>query len=714
MLGRLQTLLSIMALLALQCAGAVSDASAHATLSRSEPGEGAILDKAPDRLRLRFSESVSHRFSSATLLDINSRPVEITGIRADPNDPNVLIVSLPKLPEGVYSLLWKTLSDVDGHLSRGFLVFGFGAEAQASAVVGEQSEAAPPWPEVLLRWLNYGLVLSMVGALIVVRGVLIPAISGRARADFVRRALRRAVRRILRCVVVCAGLGFLVNLGLLAWQADIVAATMTGDAPLPAVAASILGETRWGVLWLTRQAVVLVLGGVVLAVIAQACRAARARSAAFGRDSAWAVASALSAMLVTAQALVGHAGARADDGALAVAADALHLLAASVWVGGMLALAAGLVPGTKRLGRDAAGIMRAGWAPFSRLAAISVGLLFATGLYNVARQVPTVEGLLATLYGQTLLVKVGLMLAMGAIGLVNSILLHPNIVAAPLARILQRPIGWAPLPLHRLPLLILCESGLALVVLLATGLITASPTPNEAQLAKAREAGLGQMNQSVDDLLITLSASPNRPGQNVFTVFAASAQRPARADIIRVILRFTYLDKDLGRSSAVAKAIEPGRYLLGGRYLGMAGRWRIDVVVRRAGVEDSVARFDWTVAVPVATGTAGISRAPLGPVLSKAAGGILVGFAVLILVIQIGPGIRRRRGRVTAPIRVPVAPPPGDRPQPLPACLAANVATEGPDIARGRGFDEYFVRRKSLRRVKQRETLHNGNRESAT
>ncbi|MGH6914252.1 MAG: hypothetical protein ACREH3_11170, partial [Geminicoccales bacterium] len=35
--------------------------------------------------------------------------------------------------------------------------------------------------------------------------------------------------------------------------------------------------------------------------------------------------------------------------------------------------------------------------------------------------------------------------------------------------------------------------------------------------------------------------------------------------------------------------------MLTGNHLGMAGRWRIDLVVRRDGLDDSIARFEWNV-----------------------------------------------------------------------------------------------------------------------
>jgi len=223
-------------------------------------------------------------------------------------------------------------------------------------------------------------------------------------------------------------------------------------------------------------------------------------------------------------------------------------------------------------------------------------------------------------------------------------LLHPRL-AAPLAQALRRPPGWTPLSLGRLPTLVLAEAGLGLLVLLLTGLVTAAPTPRGPEFTVAPEDVPTALSQSVDDVVITLSVKPNRPGQNVFTVFAASTRRPPPAEISRVIVRFEYLDQDLGRVSARAQEVEPGRFLIGGNYLSLAGPWQIDVVVRRQGFEDSAARFNWMVAPPGESRPVIVSKRPIeAPLTMVAAGTILV-------VLLVTAGVWLGRTGFLAPIR---------------------------------------------------------------
>jgi hypothetical protein len=129
-------------------------------------------------------------------------------------------------------------------------------------------------------------------------------------------------------------------------------------------------------------------------------------------------------------------------------------------------------------------------------------------------------------------------------------------------------------------------------------------------------------------LLVTFSAKPNKPGQNVFTIQTVSNRRPPPAEISRVIVRLTYLGQDLGRISADATEIEPGVYRLGGSYFSLAGPWHVDVAVRRKGMEDSVAQFNWTVAPPGEPRPVIVSNRPWGSLLTTAA---MIGLVLVFL-----------------------------------------------------------------------------------
>lgn len=619
-----------------------SGALAHAALVRSDPAANTVLTEPPPEIRLWFSEAISPDFSSAQILDINSQPVKDVALRVNPAE-NLLILTPPPLPEGLYSVRWKVLSEADGHFTQGLLVFGFGAGVDLNNAAALETETTIPLPEVLLRWLNFTILLTLVGGMAMAYLILRPTPGNDESA--VTKMRRAAYRRVVGLATICSGLAIVIGLGLLLWQMGTLAGALPEGASMAGATWQLLSRTRWGLFWLLRQGILLVLSGVLCGYYRQI-----AEEQAEGGSHTWqqrlgllGTGLLLLAVLIV-QGLTGHAAALALSTTLAMGIDALHLLAASFWVGGLLALSTGLLPLLRRQNKaDFAALARASWGRFGGWAAISMGVLIATGLYNTGRQVISLDALLATLYGQALLTKIGLMVGIGLVGLFNSIVLHPGL-AAPLAQWLSRPTGWTPLTLRQLPRLILLEAGLGLLALLVTGMITVTPPARGAEFALAANEIPTALDQTIDDMLVTFSARPNRPGQNMFTVRAVSVRRPPPAEVMRVILRFTFLGQDMGRTSVDAVEIEPGLYQVGGNYLSLAGAWQVQVVVRRRGIEDSVAQFNWVVAPPGPARPLILSRQPLEPVLTIAA--TITGLIPLVIA---GVWVsRKRRAKLTS------------------------------------------------------------------
>jgi putative copper export protein len=83
----------------------------------------------------------------------------------------------------------------------------------------------------------------------------------------------------------------------------------------------------------------------------------------------------------------------------------LHVLAATVWVGGQLTLA-GLVPGLRALSPEAP---RAAGRRFAQMAWPAYGVLIVTGIWNVVAVHATWSGT----YGTTLVVKIAVVAVSG-------------------------------------------------------------------------------------------------------------------------------------------------------------------------------------------------------------------------------------------------------------------------------------------------------------
>jgi len=623
---------------------------AHANQLRSDPADGSVLDESPKEISIWFDEPISDRFSSVRLFDVNSQPIEVIGIRRDSSDPTLLIISVPELEPGVYSVLWKILSEVDGHYNQGLLVFGIGEEADLGAAsVAPVEGSGPSAPEILFRWLNLLMLSGLIGGVAMVQLVVRPA---KWEARYSARPLsifRPVTRRVLKLAAWCAGGGILVGIGLLFWQSLTLKGNLPEEASFLSAIEQTLIQTQWGKVWMARQVFYLFAGVSVLYILRQK-QAGDPDQSSNWSQMVWLSVFALLLALIVAQALSSHAAGLAEHNTLAVISHALHLTGATLWIGGMLALGAGLLPLVRSHLAEMGSLIQVGWRPFSKVAGFSVGLLMATGLYNSGRQVASIDALLTTLYGQALVVKLGLLLIIGYFGFKNISLLHSSLSA--FLKKLGSSSGGMPLEVDGLPRLIMTKVGLSILVLLMTGLITAAPSPRSSTFTVDPEEIPNALSQNVDDLVITLGAKPNRPGQNVFTVFAASTRRPDPVEISRVILRFINLDQDIGRESITLEEVGRDRYLIGGNYLRLAGNWQVDVVVRRKGMQDSVAHFNWVVAPPGAASPVIVSKAPMAATLSLMAAvmllcipfhSVLVFWARKVNTVKKFPRVRRKK-----------------------------------------------------------------------
>ncbi|MCA9899954.1 MAG: copper resistance protein CopC/CopD [Anaerolineales bacterium] len=595
---------------------------AHAALVRTDPPDSTVLAEAPAEVRLWYNEPISVSFSTFQVLDLDGKPVELDGIRLDEVDPQLVILDMPEMEDGVYSIHWHVLSAADGHDTQGYVVFGVGNSTDINTAVVHEVQTAVPWLEVALRWFNYGLMALVIGAAVVVQIVLPRAQRRIVFAD----SYQPARHRILQLARFAALGSLIAGVGLYLYQMSRLMANLATEATWLGTGWELLVASRWGWLWLGRQA-------VFAALFFLFGRMQKQRAASLGI-----LASVLVVATAVLQALNSHAAAVTDQLALALLADTLHVLAMGVWLGGVVALLVGIPAAlTQVLPEQARQLRKAAWRIFGPVAAVAVALLVFSGLVSAGFQVATPDAMLTSFYGQTLLTKIGLMLLMGLFGLINSATLNPR-VAAPLARLLKKPAGWTPFSVDKLSRLVLLEATLGLVVLFATGIVTASPTAvGPSYLPYPDKTQTSTMTQSVEDMIISFSSKPNLPGQNIFVVRATSHRRPAPAEVAKVILRFTYLEEDLGTVSVDAQEINETSYRLGGGYFSLPGRWHVDVAVRRLGVEDSIGSFEWIVPPTSEPEPVVLSDQRLQPIL------LPLGFAGMSLMLLAGLVLWRRK-----------------------------------------------------------------------
>jgi copper resistance protein C len=88
---------------------------AHAMLVKAEPARRAQLAQAPTQVRLFFNEEVEKDYAALAVLDSSKAPVNETKPHIDANDPKAIVLPLPELNPGKYTVKFRVLS-VDGHV----------------------------------------------------------------------------------------------------------------------------------------------------------------------------------------------------------------------------------------------------------------------------------------------------------------------------------------------------------------------------------------------------------------------------------------------------------------------------------------------------------------------------------------------------------------------------------------------------------------------
>ena len=216
------------------------------------------------------------------------------------------------------------------------------------------------------------------------------------------------------------------------------------------------------------------------------------------------------------------------------------------------------------------------------------------------------------------------------------------------------------LPARRL---LVGEALVLLAVLLGAGLLGSLGPPAAPRYAATpgwRPDTAPRVAQ-VDDLLVAISATPNRPGENFLTVDVHSTRRPAPAPVSAVLVQ---VDTD---TPVPAAAQGGGSWLTPARGIRSPGPVTITVRVAREQLPDVVATQTWVVAPVPGTFAGGRPLRDLTrwAVLTLTIVGALIGSAAAL------------RGRGPAPLRSPPEP---AGPRPPSTTEAPGEEAAAPDV----------------------------------
>lgn len=579
-------------------------AAAHAGFADSDPEPNAVVAAPPAAVTIRFTEPLERSYSTAELYDQQGEVVSGTSVEAGANEYELRLLLPKDLPNGTYSVLWRTLSTADGHTAQNYFAFTIGSEDDVAAVDGPDADAepldTPLWLRTVARWTAYLGLAAAVAAWPVWLLVVRPA------AKPVRSEARRLVRRsqvFAWAAILFALLGNVLSIG--------VQAAGLPDGSLIDRIRSTLGETRYGELWYMRVALLgayaivlqwvpwwwpkrrlaLTLGALVLAMV-----------------------------LVVPFSYIAHASAQTTGRSAAILNDILHLLAASIWAGGLLVIVVVLLPSLRGRRDEAARLaLSRALARFSTLALMAWTTLALTGVYSAWLHVGSIDALLDTDYGNALLGKLLLLIPILALAAFNLF-----VVTSRLERLAGNPdriMTW----IRRFLIAVSAEIALAVAVMLVVGTLTAQAPARESLGTETREEVRVELTGG--ERGATLTIDPGTPGPNRFRIDIDG--EPLSHDAA-VLLRLSSSDQDTGEKEIAFAHGDANVYTYEGSELSLAGDWDFELIVRPPDA------FEWRGYGNVAIGPVDVTPAQSTPswVLSSRGGTsglLLLVFGVVVV-----------------------------------------------------------------------------------
>jgi copper transport protein len=308
----------------------------------------------------------------------------------------------------------------------------------------------------------------------------------------------------------------------------------------------------------------------------------------------------------------------------------MHLLSASIWVGGLFVLVTILVPTVRSLAPPKRRMVLSMALPrFSVIALIAWATLALTGLYSAWLHVGSFDGLLHTDYGKALLTKLAILVPILGLAAFNLFAVTSRLHAA--TGNPERVGSWT----RRFSYTIACEAVLAIAVLAVVGTLTAE-APARETLASA-PAGM-EIALTGGERDAELTISPGNPGPNRFDLEVSGEPMLHETE---VLLRVKSTGQDTGEKDL--RFIHGGgsTYTYEGSELSLAGKWDMQLIVRQPDAPE------WRAFATVDIETAKPAASPTAPWVLGNVGGIagsllaLAGVALLMIAWH-EPGIRRR------------------------------------------------------------------------
>lgn len=442
-----------------------SRAGAHVHLTASTPAQGDTVRRPLTEIRLEFSEAIAEQYTTVVILDATGQEIALGELHATSTvSGKTFVLKLDQpLIAGAFTVKWKA-AGADGHATTGLFDFVVDVPAAIRNVQTTPTPNATHPPEhashhaaaadippmyrpesslawIFTRWLNFIGLMLLAGA-VSFRFFVVE----RARKhldELIVIDLDDAARR----AAVFACLATLVSNGLRLW---LQSGSLHGPERMwqGNLLSAMIFHTGWGKAWLAQT---VAAAGVLVAALIKSQ----------DRLESWFSAAAFAVIAAATPAFAGHAAAVQQMAIVPVLDDAVHVIAASAWLGTLALL---LFAGLPVVLRDEHGFERAALLVniFSPLALVMAGTAVFTGAMNAFVHINGIAEFWTTTYGRILALKIMIVLITATMGAYNWRVVKPRLgTEGATAHIRRSGMG---------------EIAVAVIIILVTAVLVGTPT----------------------------------------------------------------------------------------------------------------------------------------------------------------------------------------------------------------------------------------------
>lgn len=578
------SLVLVLIMLVLVGFGAVHTSFGHAFVTNSNPSQSQSISVSPKQIDVFFSEPVDLRYSSLKVLDSSGRQVDLGKLNYKGSDESSLVVSVPVLKDGTYTVSTSVLSQIDGHVTDNAFVFAVGQAVLPSNLTSSVPSSTLYLPEAIARFPTLLSQVMIVGAAFANLWIWRPLSNISALTESISHVKKNVSKKLAIYYVIASIILISSNFAILYFQAISIDAGII----------DVLG-TKFGTVLVERSIISLILLGLSLYGYRQF---RKNEFHTFSRLENFGILIIGIALLATTS-LIGH-GASTQQVA-PIIMDFVHNLAASIWIGGTFYLAFVLIPilkDSKMDWRYKLSTLSLLIPRYSSLIVTLLGILIITGPFLLYILEDNLRLVVDSLYGTFLMIKLLLAGLMVILGGYSSVVIYNRVISLlKVSLVASGNPGNSNMPKEESEIerkamhtvvnfrkALAIESILGIALLVSVGLLVNTGIPASEEIQNQSQPESVQLNQIENyhstrfvenNTQVIMSINPFEVGNNNFKIsFLDMDGKPIEVQSARI--KYRQLEKSIGPITADLEKQSTGVFSTYASF-GIPGIWDMEV-----------------------------------------------------------------------------------------------------------------------------------------